>query len=124
MLDPRRLRALREVAARGSIAAAATALGYTPSAVSQSIAAMERYLDLQLMERTSRGVTLTAAGHRLVEHADVILAHLEAAEREARALKGAHGASRLTLGTLPSAASLVARAAAELLRVRPGTELR
>jgi DNA-binding transcriptional LysR family regulator len=85
---------------------------------------MERYLDLQLMERTSRGVTLTAAGLRLVEHADVILSHLDAAESEARALKGAGGPSRLALGTLPSAAGLVARAAVELLRARPGTDLR
>src|SRR4051812_23058841 len=124
MLDPRRLRALREVHARGSIAGAATALGYTASAVSQSIAAMERYLDLQLMERTSRGVTLTPAGIRLVEHADVILAHLDAAEREARARKGRADRSRLALGTLTGAATLAARAAVELLRERPGTDLR
>jgi molybdate transport repressor ModE-like protein len=124
MLDARRLRALRAVAAHGSIAAAATSLGYTASAVSQSIAAMERYLDLQLMERTSHGVTLTEAGLRLVEHADVILAHLDAAEREARALKGQEHALALYLGSLPSAAGVVARAAAELLQRHPGAELR
>ena len=124
MLDARRLRALRAVAAHGSIAAAATSLGYTASAVSQSIAAMERYLDLQLMERTSRGVTLTAAGLRLVEHADVILAHLDAAEREARTLRSQDSALALCLGTLPSAAAVVARAAAELLETHPGAELR
>ncbi len=123
VLDPRRLSALRAVSAHGSIAAAATALGYTASAVSQSVAAMERYLDLQLMERTPRGVTLTPAGLRLVEHADVILAHLDAAEDEARAFKGGD-AGRVWVGTLPSAAALVARAAGELLRARPGTELR
>ena len=123
MLDARRLRALRAVAAHGSIAAAATSLGYTPSAVSQSIAAMERYLDLQLMERTSRGVTLTDAGLRLVEHADVILAHLDAAEREARDLTKDH-ALELCLGTLPSAAAVVARAAMELLETHPGAQLR
>jgi molybdate transport repressor ModE-like protein len=124
MLDPRRLRALREVDARGSIAAAAQALGYTASAVSQSIAAMERYLDLQLLERTSRGVTLTPAGERLVEHADVILAHLDAAEREARALRS-HGAEiSLTLATFASGVDLVVRAASELARSRANTELR
>ena len=124
MLDARRLRALRAVAAHGSIAAAASSLGYTASAVSQSIAAMERYLDLQLMERTSHGVTLTDAGLRLVEHADVILAHLDAAEREARALKSQDDAIALCLGSLPSAAGVVARAATELLQRHPGTELR
>ena len=124
MLDPRRLRALREVDARGSIAAAAEALGYTASAVSQSIAAMERYLDLQLLERTSRGVTLTPAGVRLVEHADVILAHLGAAEREARALRSDDAKVSLTLATFASGIDIVVRAAGELARSRPNTELR
>jgi molybdate transport repressor ModE-like protein len=124
MLDPRRLRALREVEARGSIAAAAEALGYTASAVSQSIAAMERYLDLQLLERTSRGVTLTPAGMRLVEHADVILAHLDAAEREARALRSNDAEISLTLATFASGVDLVVRAASELASSRANTELR
>jgi molybdate transport repressor ModE-like protein len=124
MLDPRRLRALREVAARGSIAAAAQALGYTASAVSQSIAAMERYLDLQLLERTSRGVTLTPAGVRLVEHADVILAHLDAAEREARGLRSHDAQISLTMATFASGVDLVVRAAGELAQARPNTELR
>jgi molybdate transport repressor ModE-like protein len=124
MLDPRRLRALREVEARGSIAAAAEALGYTASAVSQSIAAMERYLDLQLLERTSRGVTLTPAGIRLVEHADVILAHLDAAEREARALRSNDAEISLTLATFASGVDLVVQAASELARSRANTELR
>jgi molybdate transport repressor ModE-like protein len=124
MLDPRRLRALREVDARGSIAAAAEALGYTASAVSQSIAAMERYLDLQLLERTSRGVTLTPAGERLVEHADVILAHLDAAEREARALRSEDAEVSLTLATFASGVDLVVRAASELAQARPNTALR
>lgn len=124
MLDPRRLRALREVEARGSIAAAAQALGYTASAVSQSITAMERYLDLQLLERTSRGVSLTPAGMRLVEHADVILGHLDAAEREARALRSSDAVISLTLATFASATDLVVRAAGELAEQRPNTELR
>jgi molybdate transport repressor ModE-like protein len=124
MLDARRLRALREVEARGSIAAAAQALGYTASAVSQSIAAMERYLDLQLLERTSRGVILTPAGTRLVEHADVILAHLDAAEREARALRSRDAEISLTLATFASGVDLVVRAASELARSRPNSELR
>jgi molybdate transport repressor ModE-like protein len=124
VLDPRRLRALREVHARGSIAAAAQALGYTASAVSQSVAAMERYLDLQLLERTSRGVILTPAGLRLVEHADVILAHLDAAEREARALRSHAAQISLTLATFASGADLVVRAATELAQSRANTELR
>jgi molybdate transport repressor ModE-like protein len=124
MLDPRRLRALREVHARGSIAAAAQSLGYTASAVSQSIAAMERYLDLPLLERTARGVSLTPAGLRLVEHADVILAHLDAAERDAQALRSEDAPVSLTLATFASGADVVARAAGELAQSRPNAELR
>jgi DNA-binding transcriptional LysR family regulator len=85
---------------------------------------MERYLDLQLLERTSRGVSLTPAGLRLVEHADVILAHLEAAEREARSLRAHDAAVTLTLATFASGVDLVVRAAGDLARARPNAELR
>jgi len=85
---------------------------------------MERYLDLQLLERTSRGVTLTPAGTRLVEHADVILAHLDAAEREATALRTQDARISLTLATFASGVDLVVRAASELSQSRPNTELR
>ena len=85
---------------------------------------MEAYLDLQLLERTSRGVTITPAGTRLVEHADVILAHLDAAEREARALRSEAAEISLTLATFASAVDLVARAVGELAESRPNTELR
>ena len=80
MLDVRRLRVLREVARRGSLAGAADVLSYTPSAVSQQIAALEREAGTRLLERRARGVVLTEAGQTLVEHAEVILGRLEAAE--------------------------------------------
>ena len=64
MLDVRRLRVLREVAAHGSFSAAAEALSYTQSAVSQQIAALEREAGSRLVERNARGVTLTDAGPR------------------------------------------------------------
>ena len=76
MLDVRRMRVLREVAARGSFSAAADALAYTQSAVSQQIAALEREAGTTLVERNARGVRLTDAGRALVEHADAILARL------------------------------------------------
>ena len=62
MLDVRRLRVLREVARRGSLAGAADVLSYTPSAVSQQIAALEREAGMRLLERRARGVVLTEAG--------------------------------------------------------------
>src|SRR3712207_2684539 len=66
MLDVRRLRLLRELAARGTVTAVAEALSYTPSAVSQQLAALERDAGVALLERVGRGVRLTDAGRRLV----------------------------------------------------------
>ena len=66
MLDVRRLRVLREVAAHGSFSAAAESLSYTQSAVSQQIAALEREAGTRLVERSARGVKLTDAGRALV----------------------------------------------------------
>jgi DNA-binding transcriptional LysR family regulator len=86
MLDVRRLRVLREVAHRGSLAAAADALSYTPSAVSQQIAALEREAGTTLLERRARGVVPTEAGRVLVGHAEAVLAELEAAETALRDL--------------------------------------
>ena len=82
MLDVRRMKVLREVAAKGSFSAAAEALNFTQSAVSQHIAALERETGTQLVERFSRGVRLTEAGTVLVTHADAILARLESAEED------------------------------------------
>ena len=62
MLDVRRLRVLREVATRGSFSAAADALHFTQSAVSQQIAALEREAGTPLVERNARGVRLTRGG--------------------------------------------------------------
>jgi DNA-binding transcriptional LysR family regulator len=82
MLDVRKLRILREVETRGSIAAAADALSYTPSAVSQQLAALQAEAGATLLERVGRSVRLTDAGKRLVRHADEILTRLEEAEAE------------------------------------------
>src|ERR671937_343611 len=80
MFDVKQLRVLRAVAEHGSFSAAAEALSYTPPAVSQQIAALERRAGTTLVDRGSRGVRLTDAGRALVEHADVVLARLAAAE--------------------------------------------
>ncbi|MGE5286962.1 MAG: LysR family transcriptional regulator [Micromonosporaceae bacterium] len=86
-LDVRRLRVLREVALRGTITAAAEALGYTPSAISQQLSALERECATVLLERAGRRVRLTEAGRSLVSHTEPVLAALEearAALEEAR----------------------------------------
>src|SRR3954464_3667649 len=102
MLDVRRLRVLKEVAAKGSFSAAAESLAYTQSAVSQQIAALEREAGLQLVERSARGVHLTDAGRVLVGHADVILRRLADAEAELEAMTGLRG-GRLRLPAPPPA---------------------
>ena len=88
MLDVRRLRLLRELAARRTVTAVAEALSYTPSAVSQQLAALERDAGVRLIERVGRGVQLTEAGRRLVTHADAVIARLEAAEADLASAAG------------------------------------
>jgi DNA-binding transcriptional LysR family regulator len=123
MLDVRRLRVLREVAAHGSFSAAAEALSYTQSAVSQQIAALEREAEARLVERSPRGVRLTDAGRALVVHADVILARLADAEEELQAIAGLRG-GRLRLGAFASAcATLMPLAVARFRERHPSVEL-
>jgi DNA-binding transcriptional LysR family regulator len=87
MLDLRRLRLLRELNARGTIGAVALALDYSPSAVSQQLALLEKEAGVPLLERVGRNVRLTAAAQTLVGHTDVLLARMEeaAADLEATA---------------------------------------
>jgi molybdate transport repressor ModE-like protein len=123
MLDVRRLRVLKEVAEHGSFSAAADALSYTQSAVSQQIAALEKESAAQLVTRGARGVKLTEAGHALVSHAEVIIARLAAAEAELEAIAGLRG-GRLRLASFPTAgATLVPLAIAEFSRRHPAVEL-
>ena len=117
------MRVLREVATHGSFSAAAEALNFTQSAISQHVAALERESGTKLVERGSRGVRLTEAGQALVAHADVILARIECAEQELAALAGLRG-GRLRLACFQSAgATLVPRAVAEFHRRHPDVEL-
>ena len=116
MLDVRRLRVLREVAVQGSFSAAADVLTFTQPAVSRQIATLEAEAGTRLVERGARGVRLTPAGELLVEHAEVILDRLSAAEHQLEALAGLNG-GRLRVGAFPSAnASLVPLALAEFDR--------
>ncbi len=123
MLDVRRLKVLREVAARGSFSAAAESLAYTQSAVSQQIAALEREAGVRLVERNARGVRLTEAGEILVGHAEAILGRLADAEAELEALAGLRG-GRLRLVSFPSAgATLMPEAIARFRERHPAVEL-
>jgi DNA-binding transcriptional LysR family regulator len=88
MLDLRRLRLLRELHERGTIAAVAEALQFTPSAVSQGLSALEREAGVRLLERAGRGVRLTDAALVLVGHADALLERAALAESDLAAAAG------------------------------------
>jgi molybdate transport repressor ModE-like protein len=106
MLDVKRLRILREVAAHGSFSAAAEALYLSQSAVSQQIATLEREVGMKLLERTREGTRPTDAGRVLVDHADAAIARLEEAEHDLAALAGLEG-GELRMASFPSASVTV-----------------
>ncbi len=123
MLNAARLNVLREVVARGSFSAAADALSYSQSAVSQSIATLEGEVGATLIERDRRGVRPTAAGAALVGHAEGILAQMEAAEVELEAIAGGRG-GRLRTASFPTAgATLMPQAIAGFRASHPGVEV-
>ncbi len=124
MLDVRRLRVLLAISEHGGVSAAARALLFTPPAVSQQVAALERQLGVELLDRSQRNARLTSAGARLAEHARQVIAGLEAAEADVRgAHSTAHGLLRLI--TMPSAGRmLLPGIIARLAKDHPEIELR
>jgi DNA-binding transcriptional LysR family regulator len=123
MLDLHRLRLLRELAYRKTIAAVAQALAYTPSAVSQQLAVLEREAGVPLLERTGRRVTLTPAARALVANAEDVLAQMERAEA-ALATARTTVTGTLRIGAFPSAARVILPTAlVELGRDCPDLEL-
>jgi DNA-binding transcriptional LysR family regulator len=123
MLNLGRLRVLSEVVSRGSFSGAAEALSYTQSAVSQAIARLEAETGATLVVRDRRGVRPTAAGATLVEHAETILAQVEAAETDLQGVLGVRR-GRLRVASFPSAgATLMPLAVARFRQGHPGVEL-
>ncbi|MFJ2160518.1 LysR family transcriptional regulator [Streptomyces sp. NPDC087856] len=122
MIDVQRLRVLRKVAENGSFNQAAAALGLTPSAVSQQVAALERSLGAQVVVRSTRGVTLTQAGQIMVGAAESVAAELEQAQQQVAELNT--GRTQLTVATFTSGGRLLLPAAlTELMAVHPRTVL-
>jgi DNA-binding transcriptional LysR family regulator len=114
MLDLRRLQMLRELHERRTVAAVADALRYTPSAVSQQLATLERETGVRLLERAGRGVRLTDAALVLVGHADVLLERAALAEADLAAAAGTVS-GRGRIGAIQSAALRLAIPAIETL---------
>jgi DNA-binding transcriptional LysR family regulator len=123
MLNLGRLRVLSEVVSRGSFSAAAEALSYTQSAVSQAVARLEAETGTTLVVRDRRGVRATVAGATLVEHAEAIFAQVEAAEADLAAVLGVRG-GRLRVASFPSAgATLMPLAVASFRHRHPDVSL-
>ena len=123
MLNVNRLRILIEVAGRGSFSAAADALSYTQSAVSQQIAALEAETGVTLLERLPRGVRLTPAGQVLLSYAEGIIARLHAAEAEMAAIAGLRG-GQLRMASFPTAGATLMPLAIAIFRAQhPEVEL-
>lgn len=116
MLDVRRLRLLRELKVRGTLAAVATALNFSPSSVSQQLALLEKEVGVELLRKTGRRVTLTPQAEILVDHAASILDSMERAEADlAESLTTVTGTVRLAvfqsaaLALMPDALTILGR---------------
>ena len=123
MIDLRRLRALRELADRGTIAATAEALHLTPSAVSQQLAVLEREVGQPLLEPNGRTVRLTPAATAVLAHADTLFSEVERMDATLAALAGG-AAGTVRVGAFSTAIrGLVVPAVGLLRETAPGLEL-
>ncbi|HVR31766.1 MAG TPA: LysR family transcriptional regulator [Acidimicrobiia bacterium] len=121
-MDLKRLQFLREVAARGTISAAAEALGYTPSAVSQQLSVFETEMGTPLLERQGRNVILTPAGEALVRASADVFAAVDRAEAAVEQA-GELAVGPVRIGSFQSIGStIVPRAFTALHRKRPALE--
>ena len=124
MLSPRRLRLLHELSRRGTIAAVADSLQFTPSTVSQQLSTLEHEVGVPLLERGPRSVRLTEAGAALAAQAGEILEALSAARADAQAVGGLDRGT-LAIASFPSAgATLLTAALARLASGHPGLQAR
>ena len=123
MLDVRRLVLLAKVVDTGSMTAAAEALNYTPSAVSQQLRRLEAEVGQPLLQRQARGVTATEAGAVLAEHARRVARQLAAAEADLAEIAGLRR-GQLDIGTFPTiGSSLLPLAVSRYKTLYPGIRL-
>jgi DNA-binding transcriptional LysR family regulator len=123
VLNPVHLQTLDVVVRTGSFASAARELGYTPSAVSQQMEALERAAGLMLFERGARGVGVTAAARMLAERSRRVLLDLAELDADARSI-AAGRSGRLKVGCFPTAgARMLPAALSDLRRSHPSVEV-
>lgn len=120
-MDLRHLRVLRAIALEGSLAAAARSLHYSQPTITHHLASLESHFGARLVQRGSRGATLTEVGEALLPHAEAVLGRLQLAEKEVRDLVQ-RGASTLRIGTFPTAGALLLPPAVRSLHAQ-GVEL-
>jgi DNA-binding transcriptional LysR family regulator len=123
MLNSVRLKVFQEVVDHGSFSAAAAALTYSQSAVSQAIATLEGEVGAPLIERSRGGVRPTPAGAALAGHVGGILAQMDAAEAEIAAIEAGHGGQLRTASFPTAGATLMPQAVAGFRASHPGVDL-
>jgi DNA-binding transcriptional LysR family regulator len=124
MMDLAALRSLEAVQEHGSVVAAAQALGFTPSAVSQQIKRLERQSGVPLLERVGRGVILSGPGRILVEQGARIAADLERLETDLHADAGKVTGDLALVGFSTAMRGLIGPVAADLMAAHPGLRIR
>jgi DNA-binding transcriptional LysR family regulator len=123
MLNPIHLQTLGVVVATGSFASAARELGYTSSAVSQQMDALERSSGLALFDRGARGVQVTAAARMLADRAREVLSTLQELDADVRSI-AAGRTGRLKVGCFPTAGTrILPKALSTLKETHPGIEI-
>lgn len=123
MLDARRLEVLRTVVAERSVSQAAAVLGYTPSAVSQAVSALERELGLPLLEKAGRGIRPTQAALLLAEHACAVSERLAAAHKAIEDFRAGRRGKVGVAAFATAGAALVPRAIADYRAKHPEVQL-
>lgn len=119
MLEVRRLRLLRELSGRGTIAEVAEVLHLSPSSISQQLSQLEREVGVPLLRKSGRRLELTSAAEVLVEHTERILSQLEEAESAAVGVSG-EASGTLRIAVFQSAAvAFMPRLLAELAARHP-----
>ncbi len=122
-MDLRRLRALQAVVDTGSVTAAADQVGYTPSAISQHVAALERETGAVLLERAGRGIRPTEAGRLLANHARDLLAKVAEAEAAMTALQSGNLGVLRVISFPTAGAALIPPALASVRQEMPNLEV-
>src|SRR5690349_2652473 len=124
IFDLRRLRVLRTLEQRGTVAATAEALHLTPSAVSQQLAGLSRDVGVQLLEKHGRGVRLTGQARVLLGHASVVQEQLELARADLAAWREGELGEVNIAGLSTAISALVAPALGQLRTDRPNLQIR